>query len=233
MSFRKINAIFMKQLNNSYKNLNVASMVAIMLVMAFGFSAMLDEESGVHTNHMVSILVNMNILMVGTLVMSFLISEEKEKNTMQVLMTSTVSPAEFLIGNGLMALLTTTVTSALIMLMLGWNEFSTVILLISVFASIGAIIGGALIGILSKNQTEASVMSTPFAFGLLMIPMFFGANELVQNIFEYLFTQSMSDAIVNVSNGEPILMNLIIIAGNIVVLSVVFAIVYKRNRMSK
>lgn len=237
MSFRKINAIFMKQLNHSYKNLNVASMVVVMLVISFGFSAMIDgmaDGEGVnHVNNMVSTLLGMNILMVGTLIMCFLISEEKEKNTLQVLMTSTVSPVEFLIGNGLMTLLATTATSAVIMLMFGWNEFSVFILLVSAFTSIAGIVMGALVGILSRNQTEASAISTPFVFGLMMTPMFFGNNEIVQTIFNYLFIQNMVDAIINFSTGETILMNLVIIAGNILVLFAIFTIVYRRIRMSR
>jgi len=142
--------------------------------MAFLFTMQLDYDT---TNEdmvaMLAMLVGTSFMFIGASTMAILIAEEKEKQTLGVLITSTVSSLDFLISNILSSMTVVVVANIAIYhiipvegLML--SDF----LLVTSVGAVAAIILGAIMRLIAKSQAAASTILTPLLL-LPMIPVFF------------------------------------------------------------
>jgi ABC-2 type transport system permease protein len=90
-----------------------------------------------------------------------------------------------------------------------------------------SILLGAAIGMSAKNRQAATSLGMPVAMLVGFTPMVAGFNESVERFARFLYTQQIS-VIVNdftVSLWQPLL----VIAGNIAILAVLFAAAYRKN----
>jgi len=232
ISFRKINALYNKQMKNFFNNPFVAFAPVLMVGLAYLNSTVLPYDAEpVQYASMLIMVVLMNVLMTGAFTMSCLIAEEKEKFTLNVLITSTVSVMDFLISNILTVATITITANVLIYIVIGVGDIIPFVpfLLISSLGTVAGITLGASLGLLSKNQAAASAISTPL-FAIVIIPMFFPDNFFVDNVLYYVFTEQIAHMLINLARyGEMQLFRLAIIAANFVVLAAVFAICYKKR----
>ncbi|MGM9974331.1 MAG: ABC transporter permease, partial [Clostridiaceae bacterium] len=99
MSIRKISAIFIKQLKDTLKNKGV-----LVQFIMFPFMAVIMESTikieNLPKGYFVLLFATMFIGMSPLISMAAIISEEKEKNTLPMLMMSNVKASEYLIGVG-------------------------------------------------------------------------------------------------------------------------------------
>ena len=181
----------------------------------------------------------MNIGMCGIYCPSLLLAEEKEKNTLRVLMTSSVNGLEFFLGSILPVFFITVIINFLLMpvsgfIITGMNlAFFT---LVSVLASLTSCIIGMLLGIFSKNQVSAGTITSPVLLALMMIPMFSNFIDGLDKISEFFFTGIIMDLISNISSKSNTILDLksILILVIEVILSVVlFIFFYQRNGFEK
>jgi len=233
ISFRKINALYSKQMKNFFNNPFVAFAPIMMVGLAYLNRNILPYDAEpVQYASMLIMVVLMNIVMTGGFTMGCLIAEEKEKFTLNVLITSTVSVLDFLISNILTVATITIAANALIYFMIGIDgdvlpfvQF----LLISSFGTVVGITMGASLGILSKNQAMASAMSTPLMI-IIILPIFFQDNFFVDNVLYYVFTEQIAFLFLNIVRyGNLEFFRLGIIAANFVVLAGIFAYCYKKR----
>jgi len=105
-----------------------------------------------------------------------------------------------------------------------------VFMLLTTLGLVASTLLGAVFGIASKNQAAASTMVTPLML-VLMVPMFFPDNFLVDNILYYFFTEQILISIANIAfdDGGLEMMPLLIVAANIFVMSVIFGVYYKKR----
>lgn len=229
ISMRKINALVGKQLKTVTSNPFVIMPIFLVPFMAFLFSQAMEPE---YAQQMLTFMVGMNLILGAPTIISCLIAEEKEKNTLAVLITSTVSVLDFLISKVLFTAVCSIAMNAAVYFLMNGQELIgfDVFMLLSGLGSVTATLLGAAIGITSKNQATASTMVSPLML-LLIIPVFFPDNFFVDNILYYFFTEQVLLAIHRIAfDGSSLtLLPLGIIAVNIIVLGVVFGMFYKKN----
>jgi ABC-2 type transport system permease protein len=229
ISGRKINALVGKQLKTMMSNPFVITPIIIIPFMAFLFSMALEPE---FVSGMIPLMLGMNMILGAPTVISCLIAEEKEKNTLNVLITSTVSVFDFLISNVLIAVVCTVAINAFIFFIMGAGELISfgAFMFLSSLGALASTLLGAVIGIASKNQAAASTTASPLML-LLLLPTFFPDNFIVDNVIHYFFTEQVISALGAIANQGSSLtaLPLVIIAVNIAVLGALFGVLYKKK----
>ena len=191
ISMRKINAIFILRLQLTLKNFSLlmAPLMAIGYVIAFKnfFPSNLITIRTLTLN----MGIVLNITMGGIMFGSYPLAEEKEHHTLRVLMTSSVNAVGYFIGTLLPALLILTLTSIILVPLSGtsWQQISIVnYLIITTICTIISILVGFTVGIFSRNQTSAGVLSLLPTIIFTFIPMFKGFNKTISTISDFLYS---------------------------------------------
>lgn len=164
-SIRRVNALLKKEIKDFVKNMNVWVMCFLPVMFSIIYSKLLGNNSSSAPMNKVSVLilcVGMNIALISSMVISMLIAEEKEKNTLRTLMLSAVSPWEFLAGKVLITFLVSEVVNIVIFFFIGCDiQYLGQYILITTLVLFSMIEIGAIIGIISPNQMTTGVFSMP------------------------------------------------------------------------
>ena len=191
ISLRKINAIFILKLQLFLGNLSLLMIPA----MAIGYVVIFKNFFPANTVAFKELTLNMgillNIIMGGIIFGAYPIAEEKEHHTLGVLMTSSINATEYFIGSLLPALLILTITNIILVPLNGtsWNQVSIInYLIITVICSIISILIGFTLGLFSKNQTNAGVVSLLPAAILTLVPLFKGFSNKISHTSDFLYS---------------------------------------------
>lgn len=230
MRFYKIKALFKLGLEDLLKNMNVF----IYIILPLGFALLYSRMEAMPKGYIFSLCILLNLSMVPVALMGTIIAEEKEKNTLRTLILNDVKATEILLSKALICMLFVLINNILIYFItsLPINTF-VLYQLVAFFVSCAVIFLGAVVGLFSKNQMSAGLLSMPFML-LLMAPLFvlMVENKVIENIVSVLPTDAMmeifshiSDSSMNFSNvGIPFLVITIWFVGSIVL----FNIAYKK-----
>ena len=176
----------------------------------------------------------MNVSMMGFYCTAAALAEEKEKNTLRTLMTSSVNGLEFFLGSLIPVVLMSEVVNILCVFITHvpmtpaqWGAYIAV----TTTASVIAAVVGMILGIFSKNQVTASTITTPVVLVFMMIPMFTGFSETLQKISMFFFTGIAFDAIANISSGLPAvdIKGIAVLTAEMVLSVFLFLVLYRRN----
>ena len=221
--------VFLKQVKETLKNKTI-------LIQFLMFPALaLIMENTVKLNDMpehffAKLFAVMFVGMAPLTCMSSVISEEKEKNTLRVLMMSNVKPVQYLLGIG---------SYIWIMCMAGAAVFAAVgeyrgaetasFMLIMAVGIILSMLVGAVIGIASKNQMSATSVTIPVMMVFSFLPMLSLFNETIEKIAKVTYSQQISLLVNN--NFENMTDGIIVIAINLVLAAALFFAAYRKNGM--
>ena len=178
-----------------------------------------------------SLGVLMNILMEGVYCTAAALAEEKEKNTLRTLMTSSVNGLEFFLGSFIPVLLMCTAVNVLCALIAGvsmdasqWAAYLAVAIACSAISTVI----GMIFGIYAKTQVSASTITTPV---LIMLPMFSGFSEILEQISGFLFTGIVFEAIANINSGLPVIdiQSGVILSAEFILSVILFLALYRKN----
>ncbi len=188
MNGRKIIAIFRKQIKDTMKNKTVLIqflMFPLLVVIMDRSMQMKDMPE----HFFVPLFATMYIGMAPLTNMAAILSEEKEKNTLRVLLMSNVKPAEYLIGVG---------SYIVLICMLGAGVFAVTgeykgrelweFLLIMLVGILISLLIGAAIGAWSKNEMSAVSVSVLVMTVFSFIPMIAMFNARVKDISRFLWS---------------------------------------------
>ncbi len=166
--FARITAVFLKEIQDIRKNPNILVMYALPVLLTLLWNNIMP---GMPPGMALSFGLLFLVVMVGMYVPSMMIAEEKEKKTIEVLLLSPATPAEVIIGKGLLTLLSIIMVAIFLVLITG-NQLQGLltILLATVLTSIFAIFVGMIVGLLAKNQMSTGVVGMPVYLLLLIIP---------------------------------------------------------------
>ena len=212
----------------------------IMPIFALGFTYLIKKVYGSindidMSGYTLSLGVLMNVCMTGIYLVAATLAEEKEKNTLRTLMTSSVNGLEFFLGSLIPILLLMMIVNVLCVLISGFQmtnfENWCIFLLVTTCASIISAIIGMIFGIFAKNQMSAGTMTTPALLIFMMIPMFKALNEILSKISNFMFTGIIMNVIDNISKHSTAIniQNIIILIVEIVLSIILFLILYKKN----
>lgn len=155
----------------------------------------IGKQAGAVYPLMICQILNMVCMPVSLL--SMMVAEEKEKNTLRTLIMSDVSAQEFLFSKMSLLLIMMELISIINYILTGMDmKFFAGYLVISTISSIGILFLGAAIGILSKDQMTTGTLSSPLMLLLMLPPLFSGMNDILEKIALVLptntFYQTMS-----------------------------------------
>ena len=171
---------------------NTAIMIGPLLTVAMVwiFKVLYSINSGgdlspILVSLILSLGISLNLCMDGFLMVGTAIAEEKEKHTLRVLMTSSVTGMQYFIGSILFPFVLMNIINIVVLVISGisMNQVSVVaFLLVSAAASLISCVMGMIVGLCAKNQMNANLISYPLVIVLMMIPMFGNLSEKLHHI---------------------------------------------------
>ena len=219
---RNVAAIFQKQIKDTFKNKEILIQFVMFPVLALIMEELIHVE-GLPRNYFVNMFSSMFVGMAPLVSIAAVISEEKEKNTLRVLMMSGVKPAEYLLGIGSYIWLAC-MAGAFIMGMTGkykGREFAVFLMVMGVGILASMLIGAA-IGTLSRNQMMATSLMVPVMLVFAFLPMLAGFNDSIKKIARFAYSEQIGILIGRVGEFQIGVENVGVILGNMVVAGLVF-----------
>ena len=234
MKIRRIMAVFIKQLKDTIKNKTVLIQFLMFPIMAFVLTKTIATGmEGLNENYFVIMFSVMYIGMVPTINMATIITEEKEKNTLRVLIMANVKPIEYLLGIGGYVFLMSGLGCLLFGLIGGFTgalllKFIGVLLL----GVLSSMLLGSAIGMLVKNQMSASSVVIPVAMVSAFLPMISMFNATCEKFARFLYTQQINYMVNDLTIKNMSADRFIIIFMNMILFFVIFFICYKKKNLA-
>jgi len=233
MNVKRILAIFKKQLKDTFKNKMVFVQFILFPAITLVFVMAMPELEAEMPRFFVTMFATMYAGMVPMVNMAGIITEEKEKNTLRVLLMSNVKPVEYLAGVGGYILILCALGCAVFGLIGGYAgaEFAkfTLILLAGVLGSL--LLGGA-VGILAKNQMSATSIVLPISLAAAFLPMLSMFNHTFELISKFLYTQQVNYLIGDMHPSNYTWDRFAVIGVNLVLFIALFVMAYKKKSLS-
>lgn len=226
ISVNNINSVFCKQVKDILKNTQVLVLFAVYPVIAYVMSTSMRTE-GIF---FASIFGTMHAVFTPLMATASIIAEEKEKNTLRVLILANVKPLEYLLSIGSFVFILTNISSFLFAWLAGFcgTEYICFVL-VMMLGSICSMILGAALGVSSRNQMSATAAAMPLAMVFSFLPMLASFNETIKSVSRFTFSQQISNLLkspaVNTFTAEPF----IIIGGNLLIIALLFLFVFRKK----
>lgn len=228
ISIRKISAIMeMKTRALISKNF------LIMMLFSIGYGYLMKSIIGEVSTYALSMAVLFNIAM-ALYITALLLAEEKEKNTLRVLMTSSVRGIEYFLGTVFPILIEVEIINIILAFLLGVTmnlHVWIIYILMTSLATLSCTMIGMIFGIYAKNQMNTSSIITPAIIILMLIPMFSELLPFMATISKYLFTGIIMNVINNLSDTSisVSMLQWCILSGECIITLILFLVMYKRN----
>lgn len=226
---RNIDAVFMKQLKETFKNKTILIQFLMMPALAVIMENSIKLDN-MPEHFFVKLFAVMFVGMAPLTCMSSVISEEKEKNTLRALMMSSVKPFQYLIGVGMYVWLMC-MAGAFVFAILGdYNGADFCIFMLIMAAGILLSgLTGAVIGVFSKNQMSAASITVPVMMVFSFLPMLSMFNESIEKIARVTYSQQLSILINGIGNSSVSLESAAVIVSNFILAVILFAAAYKKK----
>lgn len=182
----------------------------IVVLMPIGFMLLYDQlwSSDQAYGFLLTMGLSFTFSMASGILVSTMIAEEKEKNTLKSLKLIGVKSRDYAIAS----LTIPTIINILAIIGFYWwfngNELAATNLeyaVITFLTSLASTLLFFLFGLISKTQSQAMIFGL---FGMIIVallPLFGGANDTLETILDFSFMGSFSELLLN--NAEGLLMN--------------------------
>lgn len=213
----------------------------IMILLPIGFAVLYQtifgdvKEAGMPRNFVLTLCELLNLSAIPLTGLAMMVAEEKEKNTLRVLMLSDVSALEYIFSKIISVLvLMELITIVIFFITATQLSYLPMFLLVTTVTSISMLLFGAVVGLLSKDQMSTSTLSTPLMILFLIPPMFQNMNEVIDKIASIVPMTKMMAIINDAMNGMSILsqehlLDFGIILAWILLGVVTFAMMYRKK----
>lgn len=223
-----VGTILWKQCKDTLKNKTI-----LVQFLMFPIMTLIMEHSieipGMPEHFFANLFAVMYIGMAPLTSMAAVISEEKEKNTLRVLQLCNVKALEYLLGNAVYILIMCMVGSLVIGLAGGYvGRKLVVFLLVMLLGHSIAMLLGAAIGVVSKNQMMATSITVPVMMVLSFLPMLSMFNDAIGKISKYIFSGQLHLMINGIGSMHLEMESLLILGGNILLVLVAFLAAYQK-----
>ena len=224
---RNIMIIIKKQLKDTIKNKTILIQFILFPLMTVIMENAITLE-GMPELFFTKLFAIMYIGMAPITSVAAIISEEKEKNTLRVLMMANVKPWQYLCGVGFYVWAICMIGAGV--MSLGFSGKDRVFFLglmgIGFFISI---LVGACVGIFAKNQMAATSLVMPGMMILAFLPMLSMFNEKIAKVAKIFYTEQLKNILEKMSFSDMPENAVWIILLNAVVFVFLFSFVYKRK----
>lgn len=225
---KHISAILWKQIKDTLKNKTILIQFLMFPIMTIIMENAIEIDN-MPEHFFATLFASMFIGMAPLTAMSSIISEEKEKNTLRVLLMSNVKPLSYLAGVGIYVFVMCMIGACVIGFASGYK--GNVLLIFILIMAIGilvSILTGAVIGTMSKNQMMATSVMIPVMMIFSFIPMLSMFNDTIKKFGKVIYTQQISTMLNSVNQFEVQTEPILVIVITIVVAALVFVFAYKK-----
>ncbi len=227
---RNISVVIRKQIKDTFKNKTILIQFILFPLMT------IIMENTITMNDMPELFFTrlFSVMYIGMAPLTSaaaIISEEKERNTLRVLMMANVKPAEYIIGVGLYVWSICMIGAGVMASGIPAENVPKFLGVMAVGFVI-SIIAGSCIGIFAKNQMAATSLVMPVMMVLSFVPMISIFNDTVARISKIFYTKQimnlMDGIILNGSEGVGRSGTAIIIV-NAALFIVLFSLAYHKK----
>jgi ABC-2 type transport system permease protein len=232
MCFSKkiVRALILKELKDYCKN----PFVLIVLFLPI-FTNMLYFNTYSNSKLRIIMCINYGIIFSGLFLPSYLITEEKDKRTLDSLMLFSVNSYEFLIGKLLPCTLFSLIANMISLFMFKLNFISYLQVTFLIFISLVSIILiGTLIGFKCRNQSEAMIYSVIIIALLYIMPLAGNLNLVMSKISSIIGISNMDLIIEDILNGKGLFCSaysLLVMAFWAIFPILIFSYIYKFEKL--
>jgi len=229
---QNIFAIFQKQIKDTLKNKTVLIQFVMFPALTFIMNHSIKID-GMPENFFVNLFAAMYIGMAPLTSMAAIIAEEKEQNTLRVLMMSNVKPHEYLLGIGSYVWFICMLGAAVICISGSYDlQTSTAFMGVMALGIFISLLAGAAIGTWSRTQMMATSITVPVMMVFSFLPMLSMFNTAIAKIAKFTYTQQISLMLNQISAIQIHTENFIILGINILAAAALFVIAYKKCRLA-
>lgn len=226
---KNISAIFVRQLKDTLKNKSVLIQFLMFPVMTLLMQNTIKLDD-MPVNFFAELYAIMHVGMAPLVVTSAIIAEEKEKNTLRVLMMANVRPHEYLLGVGSYVWLLCMAGALAIGLCADYPVSALLrFMLIMAVGFIVAILLGAAIGLLASGQMAATSISVPLMAVFAFLPMIAMFNSTIEKIAKFCYTYQIKLFLSQTDGAIMSMEGLIVLACSFAAAAIVFIIAYRRK----
>lgn len=225
-------AIFKKQIKDTVKNKAVLIQFIMFPIMTLIMNNAI-QINDLPKNFFVLLFASMYIGMAPLTAISAIIAEEKEQNTLRVLLMSNVKPSAYLIGVGSYVWLSCLLGSAVICFAGSYTPKERVFFLLTM--AIGILISlllGAAIGTFSKTQMMATSLMVPTMIFFSFLPMLSLFNETVAKFAKYTYSEQIRLALAGIGDPHISGESICIVAVNMMLFAGLFFTAYKKSQLA-
>lgn len=235
ITFKRVWAIFIKQWKDTIKNKAIFIQFVIFPIIALILTETIAKgNSEIPRTYFVVLFATMYAGMVPNVIMASIITEEKEQNTLRVLIMSNVKPLEYLLGVGSYTFLICSLGAVFFGVVGGYRGAElTAFVGILIIGILSSLILGSTIGILMKNQMSANSVVLPVAMVAAFLPMIAMFNETFAKFSRFLYTQQINYLVNDLSRSNFTLERFLIIGVNMIVFLGIFLFAYRKGTLAE
>lgn len=235
MSFHNLKAVLYKQFADMSRNKMLIFMMLMYPILLFLFYILLKNNNNQVLDFIFPTFVTMHIIMSPIICFSSVISEEKEKGTLRLLLLSGVNAIEYFLGVFLCLLFFLLISTVpyYFLLNLEYKAGLQLFLISFIGVSCSSLLG-SIIGVVAKSQIVVGTISSSVSMIIGLLPMMSNFSSELKKVSDYLYSQRIYDFIYSfrVNTVDITLKDLTIFGCNFVAFALLFAIVYRKKGLA-
>ncbi|MGN1165910.1 MAG: ABC transporter permease [Lachnospiraceae bacterium] len=219
--------IIKKQLKDTIKNKTILIQFILLPILTIIMENAIHVE-GMPELYFTKLFSVMYIGMAPLTAVTAIIAEEKEKNTLRVLLMANVKPWQYLFGVGVYVWFICMIGAGV--MAIGFRGQDRVVyMLIMGIGFVISIVAGACIGIFAENQMGSTSLVMPVMMILSFLPMLATFNSTIEKFAKIIFTEQLKVCL----NEMPITSlsreTYLVLLINAVILIVLFCVAFKKK----
>ena len=219
--------IIKKQLKDTLKNKTILIQFILFPMMTLIMENAIHME-GMPEHFFTKLFSIMYIGMAPLTSVASIISEEKEKNTLRVLLMANMKPLQYLMGIGVYVW-SICMMGAVVMATGLPKQDILMYLFIMAIGFMISILFGACIGIFATNQMSATSLVMPVMMILSFFPMLAMFNEKIEKMARFFFTQQLKLCLNDMSIMGHSNETYIVLLVNVIIALLVFGLAFKKK----
>ncbi len=228
---KNVRIIMRKQWKDTLKNPTILIHFILFPMLGIIMTRMVKAD-GVPKDFFVNLFAAMYVGMAPLISMASILSEEKEKNTLRVLLTAHVTPWQYLFGIGSFVFLACMPGAVIFSQMsdaAGFGQKMAFLLILAVGIIESALLGAA-IGVGSPNQMAAASAGVPVMLVFSFLPMLSMFNEKVAKVAEYTYSEQVRILIGALGKGTIAAKSIVVLFLNLILSGILFGALYRKQK---
>lgn len=223
-----VTAILKKQLKDTLKNKTVLIQFVLFPALTWIMNSAVIMED-MPENFFVTLFATMYVGMAPLTSIAAIIAEEKETNTLRVLIFSNVKPYEYLSGVGIYVWGICMVGAGVICAAGGYDlRTSAAFLGILAVGILTSLLIGAAVGTWSRTQMMATSVAVPVMMVFSFLPMLSMFNDTIAKIAKFTYSEQISRMLRQAAQLSLTAEAGCILCANMLIAAALFAAAYKR-----